>query len=59
MKIEFSREEVQEIILQHARAICPSGKFNHVSERYSYLTDVTVSYVEPVLADPAAIKGDE
>ena len=46
MKIEFTSDEVREIILQYTRAACPLGRFNVVA-RYGYLPDVTVEYVEP------------
>ena len=46
MKIEFSREDVESIILQHAHRICPDYMFNKVTMPYSYIGRVEVEFEE-------------
>lgn len=46
MKIEFTPDEVKEIILAHAIAITHAN-FNTVEMGYSSIREVTVSYKEP------------
>ena len=46
MKIEFSREDVESIILQHAHRICPDCMFNKVTIPYGYIGRVEVEFEE-------------
>lgn len=40
MKIEFTREEVEAIVLAHANEVCKTDKpFNKVDCSYSYIPD--------------------
>lgn len=49
MKIEFTKEEVERIILAHANALINNGvTFNKVETSYSYIPSVVaVVYEEP------------
>lgn len=49
MKIEFTKEEIERIILAHANALIGSGvTFNKVETNYSYIpSTVAVVYEEP------------
>ena len=49
MKIEFTREEVESIILQHAHRVCPGYMFNTVFTPNGYVGKVTVEFEEEVL----------
>ena len=46
MKIEFTYQEVESIILEHARRVCPGHKFNKVSMPRSYAAEITVEFEE-------------
>ena len=46
MKIEFTREEVESIILQHAHRICPDHMFNTVTMPFGYIGPVKVEFEE-------------
>jgi len=47
MKIEFTRAEIERIILDYANALVPNAGFNEVSTSYSYIpTTVTVERKE-------------
>ena len=46
MKIEFTREEVESIILQHVHRVCPDYMFNKVTMPYSYIGRVEVEFEE-------------
>jgi hypothetical protein len=47
MKIEFSRAEIERIILDHANNLVPSANFSGISGRYSCIpSSVTVETKE-------------
>jgi len=50
MKIEFTKEEIEQIILTHANALVQTGDkpFNKIETNYSYIpSTVAVVYEEP------------
>lgn len=53
MRIEFTKEEIEQIILKHANSLVQSDKpFNTVETSYSYIpSTVAVTYEEPKEAD--------
>lgn len=50
MKIEFSQDEIKEMILEKAQALCPTGDWAEVEidTGYSYIRKATVATREPV-----------